>query len=38
MFWREDEDKQAEFQVPEDVFDLIFRLRGETLAIVPCGP
>lgn len=33
MFWREDDDSKEEFQVPEDVFDLVFRLRGSALDI-----
>lgn len=33
MFWREEEDSEAEYRVPEDVFDLVFRLRGSKLDI-----
>lgn len=33
LFWREPEAAQTEFVVPEDVFDLVFRVRGERLAI-----
>ncbi len=33
MFWREDDDNEAEFRVPDDVFDLVFRLRGNRLGI-----
>ena len=31
MFWREEDDSEAEFRVPDDVFDLVFRLRGSRL-------
>lgn len=33
LFWREEEEPDAPFEVPEDVFDLVFRLRGSQLAI-----
>jgi CRISPR-associated protein Cas6 len=33
MFWNQEEDKQAQYQVPDDVFDLVFRLRGTHLDI-----
>ena len=33
MFWREDSDDDRQYRVPDDVFDLVFRLRGETLDI-----
>ncbi len=33
MFWREEDDVENEFRVPEDVFDLLFRLRGSSLDI-----
>ena len=33
MFWREDNESEKEFQVPDDVFDLLFRLRGTSLEI-----
>lgn len=33
MFWREDDIGQAEYKAPDDVFDLLFRLRGERLDI-----
>ena len=33
MFWREDNESEKEFQVPDDVFDLLFRLRGASLEI-----
>lgn len=33
MFWREAIDPERPYQVPEDVFDLIFRLRGTDLDI-----
>jgi len=33
MFWREESDKQQEYRVPDDIFDLIFRLRGTSLDI-----
>ena len=33
MFWREDSDKEDEYQVPDDIFDLVFRLRGTSLDI-----
>ncbi len=33
MFWREEDNSEAEFRVPEDVFDLVFRLRGSKLDI-----
>ncbi len=33
MFWRDDRDKSQEYRVPDDIFDLIFRLRGTRLDI-----
>ena len=33
LFWREREEKNDVFRVPEDVFDLVFRLRGSRLQI-----
>ena len=33
MFWREDSDDEKQYQVPDEVFDLVFRLRGQTLDI-----
>ncbi len=33
MFWREDETEAVEYRAPDDVFDLLFRLRGERLDI-----
>ena len=33
MFWREDDESESEFQVPDDVFDLVFRLNGSSLEI-----
>lgn len=33
MYWREDKDKEAEYRVPDDVFDLVFKLRGKSLDI-----
>ncbi len=33
MFWREDDEKEDEFRVPDDVFDLVFRLQGGRLDI-----
>jgi len=33
MFWREDSDKEEQYRVPDDVFDLVFRLRGVSLDI-----
>ena len=33
MFWSEDNESEKEFQVPDDVFDLLFRLRGASLEI-----
>ncbi len=33
MFWREDEAEPAEYRAPDDVFDLLFRLRGARLDI-----
>jgi CRISPR-associated protein Cas6 len=33
MFWREDSEAEKEYQVPEDVFDLVFKLRGTNLDI-----
>ena len=31
MFWREDKSRQQPFRVPDDVFDLVFRLRGKSI-------
>jgi len=33
MFWREDKNRKGEYRVPDDVFDLVFKLRGESLDI-----
>lgn len=33
MFWQQDEETQAEYQVPDDVFDLVFKLCGSNLDI-----
>jgi CRISPR-associated protein Cas6 len=33
MFWRDDEDSRPEFEVPVEVYDLVFRLRGSRLQI-----
>jgi len=33
LFWRDLDEPEARFEVPDDVFDLVFRLRGERLAI-----
>jgi len=33
MFWREDNESEKEFHVPDDVFDLVFKLSGSSLAI-----
>jgi len=33
MFWNQEEETQATYQVPDDVFDLVFRLRGTSLDI-----
>jgi CRISPR-associated protein Cas6 len=33
MFWREDDESETEFQVPDDVYDLVFRLSGTSLEI-----
>ena len=33
LFWREAEETEKRFEVPDDVVDLVFRLRGERLAI-----
>ncbi len=33
MFWREDKQAQDEYRVPDDVFDLVFKLRGDSLDI-----
>ncbi len=33
MFWSEDNESEDEFQVPDDVFDLVFKLRGSNLDI-----
>jgi hypothetical protein len=28
MFWNQEEENQAQYQVPDDVFDLVFKLHG----------
>ena len=33
MFWREDEDQEKRYRVPDDVFDLVFKLHGKMLDI-----
>jgi CRISPR-associated protein Cas6 len=33
MFWNQEEETQAAYQVPDDVFDLVFKLRGSSLDI-----
>ncbi len=33
MFWQEDEREEGEYVVPDDVFDLLFRLRGREVDI-----
>ncbi len=33
MFWREDEESKPEYQVPGEVYDLVFSLRGSHLRI-----
>ena len=33
MYWRDDEAERNEYRAPDDVFDLLFRLRGERLDI-----
>ena len=33
MFWNQEEGNQAQYQVPDDVFDLVFKLRGTSLDI-----
>ena len=33
MFWHDDDENPPEYQVPDDVFDLVFRLRGVHLDI-----
>ncbi len=33
MFWQEDESEENEYSVPDDVFDLLFRLRGREVDI-----
>ena len=33
LFWREADEPATEFEVPDEVFDLVFRLRGERLEI-----
>jgi CRISPR-associated protein Cas6 len=33
MFWNQQEENQAQYQVPDDVFDLVFKLRGTSLDI-----
>lgn len=33
MYWREAENREQEYRVPDDVVDLVFRLRGERIDI-----
>jgi CRISPR-associated protein Cas6 len=33
MFWREEKRREQPFRVPDDVFDLVFRLRGKSIDI-----
>ena len=33
MFWREEKQPESEFRVPDDIYDLVFRLRGEYLDV-----
>ena len=33
MFWRENDSTEAEYRVPDDIVDLVFRLRGQNLDI-----
>jgi len=33
MFWNQEEESEAQYQVPDDVFDLVFKLRGTSLDI-----
>lgn len=33
MFWNEDDEAELEYQAPDDVFDLMFKLRGSRLDI-----
>lgn len=33
MYWSDQENKKDEYQVPDDVFDLVFKLRGSSLDI-----
>lgn len=33
MYWRDPENREAEYQVPDDVVDLVFRLRGTSIDI-----
>lgn len=33
MFWNQEKEQQARYQVPDDVFDLVFKLRGSSLEI-----
>jgi CRISPR-associated protein Cas6 len=33
LFWREADEPEASFEVPDEVFDLVFRLRGSKLEI-----
>ena len=33
MFWQEDSDTVEKYQVPEDIFDLVFKLQGKSLEI-----
>jgi len=38
MYWREDEEGDVEYHPPQDVFDLLFRIRGESLDIDHAWP
>jgi len=33
MFWNQEEEKRVQYQVPDDIFDLVFKLRGSSLDI-----
>ena len=33
LFWREADEPESRFEVPDEVFDLVFRLRGSKLEI-----
>jgi len=33
LYWRESQQPESEYRVPDDVFDLLFRLRGEQIEI-----